>query len=143
MHTTISTSTVTTDVHLPLHSCFTCPQPCHTHLIILPTHTRWLQVASEKERTICVIVSLLCQHGHTGSKHCGSADLDSSSVEPCSFSDHAFAWLKTHPCFAFDVLSRLFCCGVVSSLCHPCLSDAYATLAGIDYARDRPLEISI
>ena len=44
-----STSTVTTDVHLPLHSCFTCPQPCHTHLIILPSHMRWLKSASEKK----------------------------------------------------------------------------------------------
>ena len=24
------------------------------------------------------------------------------------FSDHALAWLKIHPCVAFDVLSRLF-----------------------------------
>ena len=38
-----SNSTVTTDVELPLHSCFTCPQPCHTHLIILPSHMRWLK----------------------------------------------------------------------------------------------------
>ena len=44
MHPTISTSTVTTDVHLPLHSCFTCHQPCRTHLIILPSHTGWLKV---------------------------------------------------------------------------------------------------
>ena len=44
MHPTISTSTVTTDVHFPLHSCFTCHQPCRTHLIILPSHTRWLKV---------------------------------------------------------------------------------------------------
>ena len=32
---------------------------------------------------------------------------------------------------------------LVSSPCHPCPPDAYATLTGIDYARDRPLEISI
>ena len=31
----------------------------------------------------------------------------------------------------------------VSSPCHPCPPDAYATLTGIDYARDRPWEISI
>ena len=84
---------------------------------------------------------MMC-HGYTGSKHCASADLDSSSVEPCSFSHHAFAWLKTHPCFAFDVLSRLLL-RLVSSPCHPCPPDAYATLTGIDLARDQPLEISI
>ena len=42
----------------------------------------------------------------------------------------------------------LTCCQVcllrlVSSPCHPCPPDAYATLTGIDCARDRPLEISI
>ena len=38
-----------TDVHLPLHSCFTCPQPCHTHLIILPSHMRWLKSRLAKQ----------------------------------------------------------------------------------------------
>ena len=46
-----STSTVTTDVHLPPHSCFTCPQPCHTYLIILPSHMRWLKMCPLLKRS--------------------------------------------------------------------------------------------
>ena len=48
----------------------------------------------------------------------------------------------TSICFAFDGLSRLLL-RLVSSPCHPCPLDAYATLTGIDYARDRLLGISI
>ena len=32
---------------------------------------------------------------------------------------------------------------LVSSPCHPCPPDAHATLTGIDFARDRPWEITI
>ena len=65
VHSTISTSTVTTDVHLPLHSCFTCPQ----HSTILPSHTRWLKSRLKKsERTICVIchypANMIAEHGN-------------------------------------------------------------------------------
>ena len=42
----------------------------------------------------------------------------------------------------FARLSRLLLC-LVSSPCHPCPPDAYATLTGIDFARDRLLGISI
>ena len=38
--------------------------------------------------------------------------------------------------FALDGLSRLLL-SLVSSPCHPCPPDAYATLTGVDYARDR------
>ena len=58
------------------------------------------------------------------------------------FTVHAFALPKSHTCFAFDGLPRLLL-HLVSSPCHPCPLDAYAALTGIDYARDRPLEISI
>ena len=52
------------------------------------------------------------------------------------FIAHAFVWLKSHPCFAFDGLSRVLL-RLVSSPCHPCPPDASATLTGIDHARDR------
>ena len=56
------------------------------------------------------------------------------------FTVHASAWLKILVRFAR--LSRLLL-RLVSSPCHPCPPDAYATLTGIDYARDRLLGISI
>ena len=43
--------------------------------------------------------------------------------------------------FAVDGLSRLLL-RLVSSPCHPCPLDAYTTLTGIDYARDRLREFS-
>ena len=65
-----------------------------------------------------MLVRVEC-HGHKGRQHsrvqiislteCHERQFsDSSSVAQCSFSDHALAWLKTHPCFAFKGLSRLF-----------------------------------
>ena len=42
---------------------------------------------------------------------------------------HASAWLKSHPCFASPI--------------HACPLNAYATLTGIIYARERLGEISI
>ena len=46
------------------------------------------------------------------------------------FIAQSFAWLKPHLWFAFDTLSRLLLC-LVSSPCHPCLPDTYATLTGV------------
>ena len=60
---------------------------------------------------------------------------DSSSVAQL-FLVHASAWLKTRLWFALDGVSRLLL-RLVSSPCHPCPPDAYATLIGVDYARGR------
>ena len=49
--------------------------------------------------------------------------------------DHALARLKIHPCFAFDVLSRLFAAPrFIPMSFHVRLT---RTVTGIDYARDR------
>ena len=32
-----------------LHSCLLCLQTCQTHLVILPTHSRWLKVCQKTE----------------------------------------------------------------------------------------------
>ena len=52
------------------------------------------------------------------------------------FTAHAFAWLKSHPC-SFLTACHIRSCASFSSPCHPCQLDRYATLTGLDCARDR------
>ena len=47
-----------------LPTCFLCLQTCHTHVTILPTHSRWLKACQKTELhltlCVCVFVSSVC-----------------------------------------------------------------------------------